>query len=244
MVAVRSAFTVAHVLVSCEHASNRIPARYANLGLGRAALASHIAWDCGAAIMARLAARRLGCPCHLGRWSRLVVDLNRRPGHPKLIAPRSFGVDVPGNRDLSRHEHERRSRLYHASFRERALADIRRIIAARGACMHLSVHSFTPVVAGEVRRADVGLLYDPSRAREKAFAQRLAPLLSGAGLHVRMNYPYRGTSDGFTTACRSLFPAARYAALEIETNQKLLPDAAQAQRLGRLFADCLVRVLS
>jgi predicted N-formylglutamate amidohydrolase len=194
--------------------------------------------------MARILARRLACPCHLGRWSRLLIDLNRRPGHPKLVAKRSFGIDVPGNAAVSRAERERRVRRYHTPYRDGALADVRRIIAARGTCLHLSVHSFTPVVDGEVRRADVGLLYDPSRRRERDFSSRLAPLLAAHGLCVRMNDPYRGTSDGFTTTTRHLFPASRYVALEIETNQRLLAEAAAARRMGRILADCVERVLA
>ena len=36
------------ILLICEHASNVIPARYGDLGLGSAERESHIAWDPGA----------------------------------------------------------------------------------------------------------------------------------------------------------------------------------------------------
>src|SRR5262249_32629524 len=101
----------AHCIVTCEHASNRVPSAYGTLGLARRRLQEHIAWDPGAAIMARLLAWRIGCPLHLGRWSRLLVDLNRTAGHPKWMAPSSFGVVVPANLDLPADEVERRRRL-------------------------------------------------------------------------------------------------------------------------------------
>ena len=82
----------ASALVTCEHASNRLPARYRRLGLPASRLDEHIAWDRGAAILARHVAQRIGAPLHLGRWSRLLVDLNRSIGHPKLMARSSFGV--------------------------------------------------------------------------------------------------------------------------------------------------------
>ena len=32
--------------------------------------------------------------------------------------------------------------------------------------IHLSSHSFTPELDGKVRKADIGLIYDPARQRE------------------------------------------------------------------------------
>jgi predicted N-formylglutamate amidohydrolase len=237
-------FRPEQVVVTCEHASNRIPRAYRGLGLGSRALEAHIAWDRGALPMARLLARRLGAPLHAGRWSRLLIDLNRSPGHPKLVARSSFGVLVPGNRDVDGAEIERRLRRWHAPYREAVLRDVRRAIAAHDACLHLSVHTFAPVVDGIVRDLDIGLLYDPARRRESDFVARLVPRLASRGLRVRRNAPYRGTSDGFTAACRRLFPAARYAGIEIETNQKQLRDAADARRLGRILAQAVAEVLA
>jgi predicted N-formylglutamate amidohydrolase len=229
----------ANALVSCEHASNRVPARYRDLGLAPARMRAHIAWDPGAAALARMIAKRLRCPCHLGRWSRLVVDLNRSLGHEKLIASTSFGIAVPGNADLSPAEHDRRVRLYHRPYRDAATADVERIIARSGVCVHWSMHSFTPVVDGVVRAADVGLLYDPARRRERELAHALRPLIAAHGLRVRMNYPYRGTSDGFTTQLRARLPAIRYLAFEIEANQALLRTPAAVRRLGRILTDAI-----
>src|SRR5690606_21042231 len=80
--------------------------------------------------------------------------------------------------------------------------------ARRGAVLHVSVHSFTPVLDGDVRRADVGLLFDPRRAGEAACAAAWRDALRIAlprGTVVRRNYPYRGTADGFTTQLRKRF---------------------------------------
>jgi predicted N-formylglutamate amidohydrolase len=226
-------------LVSCEHASKAIPTSYRQLGLSRAQLDLHIAWDPGAAIIARIVARRLESPCHLGRWSRLLVDLNRSLGHAKLMAPDSFGIRIPGNATISPAEYERRLRLYYFPYRDPAVEDVLRIVRKNGACLHLSIHSFTPRVGRTVRNTDVGLLYDPAHAGEAAFARRLRSRIEAHGLRVRMNYPYRGTTDGFTTALRSRLSSRRYAALEIETNQALVRSPAGARRLGRILADAI-----
>lgn len=230
-------------IVTCEHASNRVPARYRGLGLSERRLHEHIAWDPGAAIMARMLARRLRSPLHLGRWSRLLVDLNRSLDHEKLMAAESFGVHIPGNARVSDAEFVQRVERYYAPYRDAATNDVLRALRGGGTCHHWSVHSFTPVVDGEVRDCDVGLLYDPARPAERALAHDLRPLLAAHGLRVRMNYPYKGTSDGFTTQLRQSLPAAQYLAFELETNQRLVANAQGARALGAVLSHAVATVL-
>ena len=88
--------------------------------------------------------------------------------------------------------------------------------------LHLSIHSFTPVLHGQTRNADIGLLYDPGRAGERrlAVAWQKALRKRVPSLRVRRNYPYLGKADGFTTHLRRRFPRA-YLGLELEVNQAL-----------------------
>ena len=89
--------------------------------------------------------------------------------------------------------------------------------------IHLGIHSFTPVLNGVEREADVGILYDPSRPAEAALAETLIKSIHEfyPQLSIRRNYPYLGKSDGLTTTLRQKFGTA-YVGLEIEINQKLL----------------------
>lgn len=226
----------AAAVVTCEHASNRLPERFRRLGLRPSRLASHIAWDPGAAAAARSCARSLGCPLHEGRYSRLLVDLNRSPGNRNLIPVRAFGVPVPGNRGLTADERRSRIARYYVPYREAVIEDIATRIFKRGHCVHVSVHSFVPVLNGVRRDADIGLLYDPRRPAERAIVSALAGRLRDRGLIVRLNYPYRGTSDGFTTHCRRLWDDPRYAGIEIEINQRLLV-GRPPRPIGQLLAE-------
>jgi predicted N-formylglutamate amidohydrolase len=216
--------------VSCEHASNRLPAAYRRLGLPARIFATHFAWDLGAAPVARRLAREIAAPLHLGRWTRLLIDLNRSANNRSLIPERAFGLAVPGNRLLAPEERGRRLLRYYLPYRSAVLADIEGAIRRHGICLHLSVHSFTPRLHGTDRNGDVGLLYDPSRRAERQFVELAAKTLSDAGLHVRLNYPYRGTADCLNVFCRRAFPASTYVGVEIELNQRL------AVRLGGAFA--------
>jgi predicted N-formylglutamate amidohydrolase len=210
------------LIITCEHATNRLPARYRNLGLRPEAMASHIAWDRGARQVARYCARQFGCPYHEGKYSRLLIDLNRSPHHPKLIPPIAFGQCVPGNAGLSREEKRDRFDRYYRPYREAVIRDIERILAVKGTCMHISAHSFTPRLGKNPRRADIGILYDPARKLELEFAERLVTALREYGFDVRRNYPYRGTADGLTKFCRRLFAGRPYLGIELEINQRVL----------------------
>lgn len=220
------------VVLSCEHASNRVPVRFDNLGLDVRALCSHIAWDIGAREVTRSFARALGCNAYEGRWSRLVADLNRSANHRKVIAESSFGVEVPGNCGIDLEERARRIETYWRPYRDAVESDVRAAIARAGLCVHLSVHSFTPEVDGHVRNADVGILFDPRRRREADLARRWALGIAAAGLRVRLNYPYRGTADGLCKALRERLPASAYVGVEIELNQRCLADPASLTHIA------------
>ena len=227
------------VAVTCEHASRRFPTALGSLGLTAAQRRSHIAWDPGAASVARVLAAAWGRSPLLGGYSRLVADLNRSPSHPGAVPRVAFGVRVPGNASLSRAERARRIARYHAPWRQRALDMIGRVVAVGGGCVHLSVHSFTPMLHGIERRADVGLLYDPRRPRECRLVTSLRDRLIDSGFTVRRNYPYRGTADGFTTWCRRHFPPTRYLGIEIELNQRLAGRAGVKGRIVEAVTDAL-----
>jgi predicted N-formylglutamate amidohydrolase len=204
------------LLLTCEHAGNRIPRAYAPLFRGvDALLATHRGWDPGAHALARFLARRLRRPLHAVTWSRLFVEANRAAHNPRIWS--QFTRTLPKAERaaiLARYWAPHRTKV------ERAVAD-----AAREArVVHVAVHSFTPELGGEVRNADVSFLYDSRRQREASLCRRWGAILARTSpdLRVRYNYPYRGSSDGLTTYLRKQHPAARYLGVEIEINQALV----------------------
>ncbi len=215
-------------LVSCEHASNAIPPPYAEaFAAARDQLDSHEGYDAGALQMGRELARTLGAPLFAGKASRLLIDLNRSPDNAALYSAISRTLDEDARRRI-RNEH-------YLPYRRRIEATIERWLGAGERVIHLSSHSFTPVLGGVERQADLGLLYDPARAGEAtlchAWQQALAEL--APALRVRSNYPYTGTSDGLTMALRRRFPGDRYLGIELEVNQKLVFAGARRWRSVR-----------
>jgi predicted N-formylglutamate amidohydrolase len=209
-----------HVLITVEHASNRLPPELDVLGLSPEALQSHVAWDPGALQLGRALQATIGGELLAGEWSRLLVDLNRSETNPRVAPARSFGVDIPGNRGLSHDQVHRRIETVWRPFRAKAREAVKR----SRRCLHFSVHTFTPELAGALRDFDFAVLYDPARDWERRLAAEIVACWRSAGWKARRNAPYRGVADGHTTALRREFPAERYAGLEIEVNQRGLAE--------------------
>ena len=205
------------LLLTCEHGGNRIPRPYAHLFRGSAKLlASHRGWDPGALQLARSMSRELRRPLLAVTWSRLFVEPNRSPTNRRIWS--DFTKGLPRAERLQILERWWRP---HRQQVERAVADA----VARGhRVVHVAVHSFTPQLDGEVRNADIGLLYDSRRKHEAAFSRKWAAALHGIdpALRVRFNYPYAGMADGLTTWLRRRHPQSRYIGVELEINQALV----------------------
>lgn len=211
-----------HLLITCEHGGNRVPRRYRALFAGhQGLLGTHRGYDLGALRLARGLARAFAAPLFGETVTRLLVDLNRSLGHQRL-----FSEIV---RDQPNAERQAIVERYYLPYRHRVEAHIAQLANRRVQVIHVSVHSFTPVLDGEVRTADVGILYDPARRGEAALAKAWQAGLQAldASLRVRRNYPYRGTADGFTTHLRRRFPADAYLGIELEMNQAQVLNGAK-----------------
>jgi predicted N-formylglutamate amidohydrolase len=219
------------VVVTCEHGGNRVPRSYAKAFAGQGALLrTHRGYDLGAADVAVAVAQHLRAPSFIATSTRLLVDLNRSVGHPRLFSEFTRGLGAADKeRILAEHY------LPHRRAVERAIARAR---GRSGFVVHLAIHSFTPVLDGDERRADVGLLYDPARARERALCRSWLAALRAAEPErvVRRNYPYRGVTDGFATALRRAHGASAYAGFEVEVNQRLLVTPAARARVASWLA--------
>ncbi len=194
-----------NILVTCEHATNHVPKEYAGL-FDNKILETHRGWDPGAQELAKAIAKALNAPLILGEVSRLLVELNRTVKIFSKFVPEELHLDL-----LQR---------YYEPYWEK----VREALKGKNNTLHLSIHSFTPVYEGRVRKADVGILYDPKRENERDFATAWQTTLKKELPEwvIGKNTPYRGTSDGLVTALRPLLGKG-YIGIELEMNQKHAP---------------------
>lgn len=226
-----------NVLLTCEHASNAVPDGW-DPGVGGDVLASHVAWDQGARIIAEALRDRLGAPLFLGRYTRLYVDLNRFPHRPSVIPEVAFGVPVPANHGLGDAEREARLAAAHRPWREAVRAAATAAVG-RGPLLHLSIHSFTPALGADVRDYDMGILFDPGRDAEGRAAAVLIGACEAGGLSARPNQPYAGAGDGVTSWLRTLFPDAAYAGIEVETSHRVTEADGGCARVAAAVGDAV-----
>ncbi len=213
----RSAFVIV-----CDHAGARIPHALGSLGLADADLARHIAWDIGAAAVTRRLSESWDACAILQRYSRLVIDCNRRPGSPTSIVAESERTPVPGNAGIDDAERQRREQAifvpYHA--RIRALLDAR--ARAKRPTVLIAMHSFTPTYLGVARPWHVGVLYhrDPRLA-----GALLAVLRADRALIVGENQPY-AVGDATDFAIPEYGEKRGLLHVEIEVRQDLVATPA------------------
>lgn len=233
-------------LLVSDHAGRRMPQRLDRLGLGRADRDRHIAYDIGIKQVGALLCRRLDACLIEQRYSRLVIDCNRPPGHPGSIATISEATGIPGNAsvdDVARASRESEILApYHAAI---AAALDRRAAEGRETVL-VALHSFTPVYLGEVRRWHAGVLHDPVAPRGLSPGvgpglpgEVLARLRAEGDLVVGDNEPYTLTaSSDYTVPLHAWSRALDH--VELEVRQDLIDtpagQAEWAARIARVLA--------
>ncbi len=226
-------------LVTCDHASNRVPSDVGggSLGIGPADMARHIAYDVGAAGLARALGEALDSPVICSDFSRLVIDPNRGEQDPTLVMKLYDGTIIPANRHIDAAEVERRLhtlyRPYHAAYA--ALA------ARRPDTVILAIHSFTPCLKGRPPRPwHVGVLY--SHLDDRLSKPLILRLERESDLCIGDNEPYAGHLPGDAIDQHAL-QAGRHNTL-IELRNDLIADSAAQRHWATRLAPILQATLA
>ena len=225
-------------LVTCDHARNHVPewVNGGDLGIPPADMARHIAWDVGAAGLARQLGAALDSPVILSDFSRLVIDPNRGEDDPTLVMKLYDGTIIPANRHITAAGVEERLdrlyRPYHAAYARLAALRPDRVIVA--------VHSFTPCLKGRTPRPwHVGVLY--SHLDERLSRPLIARLMQETDLCIGDNEPYSGHLPG-DAIDRHALRLGRLNTL-IEFRNDLIGDAAQQDHWATRLVPILTQTL-
>lgn len=219
----------ADIVICCDHGSNFVPDFVAggDLGLSRAAMRRHIAYDIGAAGVAQGLGALLDAPVIVSEFSRLVIDPNRGEDDPTLIMRLSDGDIIPANRAVSGADRaariERLYRPYHAALGE--------LIKSRVNPCVISVHSFTRKLHNRKPRPwHIGVLFAEDRRLSDAVIARLG---AEADVCVGINEPYCGHLAGDTMARHALQNGLRHVLIEVR-NDLIKAEAGQREWSARL----------
>ena len=226
------------VILTCDHASRRIPRRLGALGVAPAELDRHIAWDIGAAAVARRLSEILDASLILCGYSRLVVDCNRPLDRAGAFVTQSEDVRILGNESLAAAARDARAEAIYWPYHEA----VNRIVGARTAGevtpAMVSVHSFTPVYHGVSRPWDIGVLH----RWDRRLADLMMTELRGGELVVGDNQPYQVALDeDYTIPVHAEARGMPYTLLEIR--QDLVAADAGAEAWASRLAGILESVL-
>ncbi|MDD9876600.1 MAG: N-formylglutamate amidohydrolase [Magnetovibrio sp.] len=227
----------ADLLLVCDHASRAVPAKLDRLGLGDPAFERHIAFDIGAAGVARRLAESLDAQLVLAGYSRLVIDVNRPIGHPDSIVEEIDGTPIPGNAGLDEADKRRRIRELFEPYHDAVNRALARLWERGTPPALFSVHSFSPGYGGTPRPWDIGVLWN----RDPRIAVPLMEKLEALGLNVGDNEPYSGQQLAYTIDMHG--GSAGLANCVIEINQDQVRDAQGVERWAGILVGAMAEIL-
>ena len=179
---------VVPVLLVCDHASHRFPRSLGTMGLDYLNRHSHVVHDIGAGALVEMLANNLGVTAVLCEYSRLIVDCNRELADHNAFLEYNDGVDIPANHNLRSDEKGKRASEIYWPYHNAIEGQIGRLKDQGINPVFISIHSFSPVINGEAREWEIGVLWDKDSVTAEIFLTRLVE----AGYLVGDNKPYSG----------------------------------------------------
>lgn len=222
-----------YYIITAEHAGKEIPPAFAPLFKAhQELLRSHKGWDPGSLLLAKSLSRTLKAPLFTQKVSRLLIESNRSLWHPDLFSEVSSVLNAKQKTHVI-------EKIYNPH-RNAIENQICRMTDKGHFVVHIAMHTFTPLWENNIRRTDIGLLFDPERNNEKELCHNWASQLASSlpGYQVDFNAPYAGIDDGLTTYLRTKFTDDQYAGIEIEVNQ-----LHTAPSTSKIIASGLTRVI-
>lgn len=228
-------------LVTCDHATNRVPDWIGggDLGLPPEDMTRHIAFDPGAKGLALALGRHLDSPVICSDFSRLVIDPNRGEDDPTLVMRLYDGSIIPANRKIDKAGvEERLDRLYRPYHTAYA-----RLAARQAETVILAIHSFTPCLRGRAPRPwHVGVLH--SHLDSRLSRELIRRLSAEPDLCIGDNEPYSGHLPGDAIDRHALQKGRQNTLIELR-NDLIADEAAQeawAKRLAPILTETLKAV--
>lgn len=226
------------LIFSCEHAVDTIPDEYRYLFQKSFRLWQQKGMDKGALSITKQISKTLDCDFTQNSVSRLLIDCNRSVSNDRCFSKYT--------RSLSHTEKQTLIDQYYTPIRQKTKQLIDQHIQAGHQVLHISVHTFSPILRGFRQNAGIGLLYDPKRHGEKEVARIWHGLLlqETPSYRIRYNYPFPGNSDSHTKTLRQTYVEKDYLGIEMEINQALLKTSTTEHELASALSHSLSELIA
>ena len=229
------------IMFCCDHASNFVPKKFNNLGLQNYLLKSHIAYDIGARSLTLELAKLINTTAILGKYSRLLVDLNRSPSHHNIIPRSSDKANIPLNANLTQSDFQNRITKYYLPY-HKALDMKLKMMDKKFKCKTslICIHSFTPSLKGKkLRPWHIGLLH-------RNDLRLVQPISNYLKLHKKLkvanNVPYSGYDEiNYTMTKHGELDKRPFISIEIRNDLIRDKDTRSFRHITNLLADSLLK---
>lgn len=226
------------LVISCEHAVNYVPPTYQHLFANHTPiLSSHRAYDLGAIDIATQLQKNLHCDVIQADVTKLLVDCNHSMHHSLCFSKFTKKLPISDKKNLIEQ--------HYLPFQQRLGSRIADHIAEHKQVLHISIHSFSPILDGFIQNASIGVLYDSHRHGEKEVARLINSLLlqETVPYRVRLNYPFSGSKDHVLNQFRKQYDQKDYLGIKMEVNQALLSDVQNMMALCGSLSNTLSELL-
>jgi predicted N-formylglutamate amidohydrolase len=240
------------ILLTCEHASGRIPKRFGKLGLTIAELnGAKDLYDPGSLELARKMAQLLNCSLLTSNVSRLVIDYNRRldmkgvakntyhaPALKLELLTEIKGAETRVPIPMNHRERASAKMRYHTYVEPYKNAGVKlatKLAQLHGTCIVFSVHSFYPLYNGSVRTVDVDIMFDVAKKLGTRIARAAAGLTT---LRVATNKPW-GMKDADGGVFNALQFNSQTQVLASDVNNRLLTNVTSIREIASVLAQSI-----
>ena len=221
------------ILIIADHASNYVPKDNNNLGLPDSFLDQHIAFDIGVKELSLDLSNRLKCRVIQGKYSRLLIDLNRDLDDPTVIPEIVDRKIIPGNIGLSKSEIRARVKKIYNTYHH----EIEQTIKNEKIKVILSLHSFNPIFKNKKRLLKFGIL----SSEDKNLSRIIIDQLRLQKINVGDNEPYKGDLIGDSMYRHGLRNRIPHALIEVRND--LLSNTTKIKRVSKLLHKTIVKSL-
>lgn len=230
----------APLLLTCEHATNLTEGLVEPRSEDLPWLQMHWGWDPGAEPLTRAIAEHFQATAVYSRFSRLVIDPNRKRGAEDLVRRVTEGHALSFNEGITDAEIDRRWESLHVPFHDAIDEAVRtRKEQSPEPFLLMSVHTFTKSYMGQERALEFGVLFDDYAV----FAEELERGVSARGFNSGLNVPYSGANGMMYSPHRhGIRHDVPY--IELEVRQDLLDTPEKVEDVASRFITALEPALA
>lgn len=229
-----------NLLFTSDHNGSAIPTKLKNLGVPLNELRRHVAYDIGIDAVAHALSARFNAALIVSNYSRLVIDCNRHPGAAGSIPSISDNTVIPGNKNLSDNDIADRKHEIFDAYHSSIGKQITIMCRENKNPILISLHSFTPVIGGQFRPWEIGVLWKDDKRLSAPLIKRMRDQKE---LNIGDNKPYSGSEPAGYTVDYHVEPLSLLS-VAIEFRQDLIEFESGAVRWANVFGDALDHVLA